>query len=99
MTESRYPVSVVVARIVGLESQVAELPAVAWPGLYPIVYFDADGDVYCSACANRDDVRPFLVDAGIQWEGEAEYCHACGAAVESVYGVPESENSTVGGGV
>lgn len=70
------------------------LPAHAWPGGYPIVYLVDDGDILCPACAN-DPSNPVheggdcdgwrLEAAQIHWEGAAEICAHCGAAIESAY--------------
>jgi hypothetical protein len=67
----------------------------AWPGMYPVVYYDADGCVLCAKCAtselyNREgweNERP--VDCDMHYEGEPMICEECNAEIASAYGIPE----------
>lgn len=69
-----------------------ELPAYAWPGGYPIVYFCRDGEEICPTCANSGDENLEIVGYDVFYEGAPMVC-ACGAEVESAYGDPEEENA------
>jgi len=61
-----------------------KLPAYAWPGGYPILYHDDDGEVYCPRCANQtDDIE--LINF-IHWEGPFMNCCECMQVLESAYG-------------
>lgn len=69
-----------------------QLPAYAWPGGYPIIYFAADNGVLCPKCANSfnadrdnaDQLEPICY--AIHWEGQPEHCENCNAEIESAYG-------------
>lgn len=65
------------------------LPTWAWPGAYPIWYFDADCEVYCAKCADLPHVR--ITHADVAWEGPDEVCAECGAELETAYGDPDAE--------
>jgi hypothetical protein len=64
-----------------------KLAAYAWPGMYPLFYFDADNMVLCVECArdNDEDNVP-IVSAHINWEDEDLYCEDCNESIESAYG-------------
>lgn len=72
-----------------------ELPAFAWPGGYPIIYFDREDSVLCAKCATKshldlDEVpqfKPVACDA--YYEGPTIQCDSCNADIESAYGDPE----------
>lgn len=72
-----------------------ELDAYAWPGGYPIVYFDRENSTLCAKCATRDfknvDVRdeykPIACD--VYQEGPTIHCDDCNVEIESAYGDPE----------
>lgn len=77
------------------------LPAFAWPGGYPIIYYAGDGACFCAACvngengsdapdANADDPQWTIEAADVYYEGPAESCAHCGAAIESAYGDPDA---------
>ena len=70
------------------------LPPFGWPGGYPVVYFDPEGDWLCATCAtdaldDPDDTSPtgYLV----YYEGEPIACAVCGTVIESAYGNPEEK--------
>ena len=66
-------------------------PAYAWPGGYPLEYLAADGSIVCPACASRPvDLSQRVTGSGIHWEGPADICDDCGAAIESAYGDPDA---------
>lgn len=72
-----------------------KLPAFAWPGGYPIVYFTRDGMTVCPDCANREtDAAQAPVSGDIYWEGPAMSCDDCGAEIESAYGDPDGERES-----
>ena len=73
------------------------LPAFAWPGGYPLLYYTADGGALCPACANggnRSEASESpdtpagwrLTGGGVYWEGVGVPCDHCGAMQESAYG-------------
>lgn len=72
------------------------LPAYAWPGGYPIVYYLTDLACLCPACANggngskasetSDDEQWRIVAQDIFYEGAPEACDHCGELMESAYG-------------
>lgn len=84
-----------------------KLPAFAWPGGYPIVYYSADMAEFCPACANGengsrccdptldiecpDDDQWRLVAADIYFEGPTIQCAHCNKDIESAYGDPNEE--------
>ena len=79
------------------------LPAYAWPGGYPIVYYTAAGLMICAQCANDSDTSDPVHDAEVYWEGPTVQCDdgsQCGAMaggywtaglIESAYGDPDEE--------
>ena len=70
--------------------ETGKLPAFAWPGGYPMYYFDKHGDVLCPRCANREiDDSAAIVNGGVYWEGPIIQCDDCGEDIESAYGDPE----------
>ena len=81
-----------------------KLPAYAWPGGYQILYYMADGECLCPACANGEngslasetaDERNWrIVGQDIFYEGAAEVCTHCNAIIESAYGNPEAEEES-----
>jgi hypothetical protein len=68
------------------------LDAYAWPGGYPIIYLDSNGETLCAKCAEADrddpDTKP-MQGRGIHWEGAPEHCAECGEEIPSAYGEPE----------
>lgn len=67
-----------------LRDEQGRLPAVAWPGGDPIVYFDEHGEHYCPSCANKKNSNP--VGWFVHWEGYPTCCADCNAMIESAYG-------------
>jgi hypothetical protein len=66
------------------------LPSWAWPGGYPILYIDHDGETICPKCANDDDWSDkAIVGYFVHYEGEPEICANCNAQIESAYGQVE----------
>ena len=62
----------------------------AWPGGYPVVYYDHDGESICPKCANDDDWSDkALIGADIWEEGPTLQCANCNAEIESAYGDPD----------
>ena len=71
-----------------------ELPAYAWPGGYPLVYFTRDGMTICPACANKKtDQSQAAIAADIYWEGPPLACDDCGQEIESAYGDLDEKNA------
>lgn len=74
-----------------------ELPAYAWPGGYPIVYFAADMGALCPKCANdytegrdtEEQLKPVYAD--VHYEGASIQCENCNVMIESTYGDPDAE--------
>ncbi len=58
-----------------------ELPAVAWPGGYDVMYLLKDGSTVCADCArniDEDNDNYGVVDGWFILEiGESEYCDSC----------------------
>lgn len=66
-------------------------PAFAWPGGYPLIYLDANGDILCPACTSREDeYNAPTVSGEVYWEGPDLCCFDCNAIIESAYGDPNS---------
>lgn len=63
-----------------------KLPAYAWPGGYPIIYWCHDSDILCADCATE---LGGLSGWMIFYEGPNEYCAECGKEIESAYGDPD----------
>lgn len=59
-----------------------KLPAFAWPGAYPIAYFDAENNTLCYRCANDNDpeFNPPLRSYAVIEEGHT-YCDECNAVI------------------
>ena len=76
-----------------LRNDKRELPAYAWPGGYPLVYVDADGNLLCPDCANKpeDEYGAPIVDGFIHYEGPSMFCDDCYKEIESAYGDPEGD--------
>lgn len=62
-------------------------PQYAWPGLYPLVYFNLRGAPICYLCSTECD------KAEIHWEGEPIECSECDQQTESAYGPLERKES------
>ena len=72
------------------------LPSYAWPGGYPMFYYDRDGDEYCPDCANQDKADPPIVAGDVYWEGPDSICVGCGARIKSAYGDPDNPDGDEG---
>jgi hypothetical protein len=64
------------------------LPAVSFPGGYPIIYL-SKGDILCVSCATLESEN--IEDHDIHWEGPSTYCDGCNEEIESAYGDPDEE--------
>ena len=70
----------------------AHVPSYAWPGGYPILYYDRDGFSLCATCAENllndkeadADLKP--TGADVFYEGAPELCAQCNKVIESAYG-------------
>lgn len=79
------------------ETDRAPLDSYAWPGGYPIIYWDtANGDGFCGKHAwpvlVREDPMPNL-EAAIFWEGAPEWCEEGSHWIDSAYGDPETTDN------
>lgn len=76
--------------------ETGSLPAVAWPGSYPIVYLADDGEVLCAECVDtREEVHFVGVADGwrvdgcdVHYEGPDAHCAHCWTVIPSAYGDP-----------
>ncbi len=75
-----------------LRDEEGRLPAHAWPGGYPIIYLTRDGEVYCAACANKDDLYSTPVAYRTYFEGPDLHCDECNTLIESAYGDTNNED-------
>lgn len=70
-----------------------EFPSHAWPGCYPIIYYNLREDVLCPTCANKGvDLDSFdytPTDYDIFYEGAPVECDCCGTMIDSAYGSPD----------
>jgi len=74
-----------------------QLPAYAWPGGYPIVYYTGHGDALCYKCAteeldelsNGDERAPFGDDSNLKWYDinyeQHEHCASCNLHMPGAY--------------
>jgi hypothetical protein len=69
------------------------LPAYAWPGGYPIVYYTESGLTVCPVCADDPDTSDPVADADIYWEGPPIVCDDKGEMIDSAYGDPEAPDA------
>lgn len=83
----------------GLDVNRDPLPAVAWPGGYPVYYNTDTGEKLCSDCVNRN-IRLIdestrngkavywwrLISMEINYEDESLCCANCKNKLESAYG-------------
>lgn len=68
------------------------LPAFAWPGGYPVIYFDTDGCTLCAPCASAAAEYSACTSAAeVYYEGPPVICEQCNAVIESAYGDPDEE--------
>jgi hypothetical protein len=66
-----------------------ELPALSFPGAYPIFYVDEYNNILCAECATKE---PENIDTHeVHWEGQPMNCERCSKEIPSAYGDPEEE--------
>lgn len=65
------------------------LPAVVWPGGYPLYYVAKDCSILCPDCANKEGVEPSPIDGDVNWEDPELICDDCGERIESAYAEKE----------
>lgn len=64
-----------------------KLPTYAWPGGYPMFYFDAENNVLCPACAaQNDEFSAPIVEYDVNYEEPHLYCDHCSANIPAAYG-------------
>ena len=91
-------------RLEELRGDDGKLPAYAWPGGYPIVYYAGDCEPLCPACANGEngseagtdpelDPQWRLEGGEVYWEGAPMQCAHCNAVLASAYGDPEADDT------
>lgn len=69
-----------------------DLPALSFPGLYPITYV-CGGDVLCDVCATKRVMEGETVEYDIRWEGQSVECDGgCGTMLETAYGDPDEHD-------
>jgi hypothetical protein len=63
------------------------LPAAAWPGLAPLFYYDAQWNLLCPKCANRnDEFSEPLIACDTNEEDKTLVCFHCQAKIPTAYG-------------
>lgn len=68
-----------------------KLPTYIWPGCYPMLYIDKQGNTLCSDCASRDiDQSQDVIAADVNWENPDLICDDCGKRIESAYAEDEA---------
>lgn len=72
-----------------IRDEAGALPAYAWPGAYPMIYYTVGGLAVCPACANEADTSDPVADGETYDEGPTVPCDDCGKLIESSYGDPE----------
>ena len=68
-----------------------ELRAYTDVGGYPVLYLDGGMTVLCPACADEEENRVNLVQAGANWEDPDLYCEQCCSRIPSAYAEPDDE--------
>ena len=79
------------ASLEGLRDEAGKLVSYAWPGGYPVFYFDTDNDTLCPDCANKEGMSTEVVASDVNWEDESLYCDDCSKQIHSAYGEDEEE--------
>lgn len=73
-------------KMLDLRDKDGNLPAYAWPGGYPLFYLDAENNVLCPKCANKnDEYTAQIVAQDCNWEDPSLYCDHCSERIESAY--------------
>jgi len=91
-----------ITKLVEASIAAAELPRYAWPGGYPILYYDNEGNEYCADCIVGADIRDadsdsseeevvLIVEYGINWEDCSLYCTNCSKKIDCAYPTTEEE--------
>lgn len=65
------------------------LPAVSFPGSYPIFYLGRDNSISCAKCAEENASE--IEEHHCHMEGAPLICDGCGAGIPSAYGDPDEE--------
>lgn len=79
-------------RLKRLKDKQGKLIHYAWPGGYPIIYFDGCESVLCPDCAQKSlddpgEIENFTpVSGDIYLEGATIHCDQCGRGLDSAYG-------------
>lgn len=99
MSDERGNVDSIVWERTGVEVG-GTLPTYAWPGGYPVLYFDHDAAAICADCANKRDWSDArIIGCEVFYEGADEVCENCNKVIESAYGDPDSPGLPDGGTV
>ncbi len=62
------------------------LPAFAWPGGYPLFYFDEENNILCPKCANRsEEYNSPVHEVDVNYEDPSLHCDNCSKRIESAY--------------
>jgi DNA-directed RNA polymerase subunit RPC12/RpoP len=76
--------------ILALLDDDGKLPTYVWPGGYPVFYVDADMNILCPDCANKnDEYGPKLVATDANYEDSHLFCDHCSRRIESAYAEDE----------
>jgi hypothetical protein len=62
-----------------------QLASYAWPGGYPLYYFDAENSILCPSCANKEGYNAPIIGCDINYENTVLYCDDCSAHIEAAY--------------
>jgi hypothetical protein len=58
----------------------------AWPGGYPLFYFDSDNAVICADCARKwNEYSTDIIAADVNWKDASLYCENCEKQIEAAY--------------
>lgn len=79
------------ASLNGTRNEDGTFMTIAWPGGYPLYYYDNENNVLCATCANKKGMSTKVVEADINWEDVALFCDDCGKQIHSAYGDDEEE--------
>lgn len=65
------------------------LPALSFPGGYPLLYITRDGEIFCNECASKnvEEINNYILFL----EGASINCNLCNEEIESAYGDPEEK--------
>jgi len=71
----------------------------AWPGGYPIYYYDKEHNVLCPKCARKSDEDPEeipqfkVIGSGINYEDDNCWCQQCNQKIEVAYADNETKEA------